>query len=296
MKGIILAGGAGTRMYPMTSAVCKQLLPVYDKPMIYYPLSALMHAGIRDILIISTPSDTPLFTKVLGDGSSIGCRISYEIQKKPGGLAEAFIIGASFTGNSPVCLVLGDNIFYGDNFPSTLRAIVKKITSGATRAMLLTYPVRDPERYGIAELDKEGRIVSLEEKPATPRSNHAVVGIYFYNSDVVRYAKKLKPSPRGEIEITDLNKCYLADGGLSAEMLGRGFAWLDAGTPASLVDAALFIKAIEERQGFKIACIEEIAMRMQFVSPEHMRSVIKNSPPSDYRSYINSIINEIIKN
>jgi glucose-1-phosphate thymidylyltransferase len=264
-KGIILAGGAGTRLYPATTIVCKQLLPVYDKPMIYYPLSTLMLAGIREILIISTPEATPLFEQLLGDGSQFGLKLAYKVQEKPNGLAQAFVLGKEFIGNDPVCLILGDNIFYGPNFSEKLKA-----ASNASGATVFGYYVNDPERFGVVAFDKQGKAISIEEKPADPKSNFAVTGLYFYDNDVVQIAENIQPSARGEYEITDVNKVYLERGQLNVQLLGRGFAWLDTGTHDALQDAAAYVKMVQDRQGFKIACLEEVAWRMKFISTAEM--------------------------
>jgi len=286
MKGIILAGGSGTRLYPVTQVVCKQLLPVYDKPMIYYPLSTLMLAGIRDILIISTPEDTPVFERVLGDGSKYGMKFTYAVQDKPRGLADAFIVGADFIGNDRVCLVLGDNIFYGNGLSELLRNAVKH-EDGAT---VFGYYVNDPERYGVVEFDKDNRVVSIEEKPEKPKSNFAVVGLYFYDNAVVEIAKNLKPSPRGEIEITDVNKEYLRRGKLKVQNMGRGYAWLDTGTHDSMHEASTFVKIIEDRKGLKISCIEEIAYQMGFIDEKQLRKLAEPLMKSGYGKYLIDIL------
>ena len=288
MKGIILAGGSGTRLYPITEVICKQLLPVYDKPMIYYPLSTLMLAGIRDILIISTPQDLPRFEKLFGDGSQIGLSLSYKVQNAPNGLAEAFIIGEDFIGKDNVCLVLGDNIFYGHNLPSILKNAVNR-REGAT---IFGYYVKDPERYGVVEFDKSGNVISIEEKPKHPKSNYAVVGLYFYDNEVVKIAKGIKPSWRGELEITDVNNEYLKSGKLHVELMGRGYAWLDTGTHQSLSDATQFIKTIEDRQGLKIACIEEIAYRMGYISPDQLIKLAEPLKKSGYGEYLLNILKQ----
>ncbi len=288
MKGIILAGGAGTRLHPMTISISKQIIPVYDKPMIYYPLSTLMLAGIREVLIISTPQDIGLYEKLFGDGSQLGMDIHYKIQPSPDGLAQAFILGEEFIGDDKVCLVLGDNIFYGQSFGQQLTDAAS-IEDGA---IIFGYYVNDPERYGVAEFDKEGKVISIEEKPEHPKSNYAVTGLYFYSNDVVEKAKSLKPSKRGELEITDLNNLYLKEDRLQIKLLGRGFAWLDTGTPDSLLQASNFIETIEHRQGLKASCIEEIAYRKGFINKEQLAVLAEKLAKSNYGKYLLRIVNE----
>lgn len=287
MKGIVLAGGSGTRLYPSTMVVSKQLLPVYDKPMVYYPISVLMLAGIKDILIISTPQDLPNFEKLLGDGSQFGVKFSYKVQPSPDGLAQAFILGEEFIGNDSVAMVLGDNIFYGSGFSESLKAAAERANEGI--ATVFGYYVKDPERFGVVEFDENGKVISLEEKPKEPKSNYAVTGLYFYDNKVVEYAKNLKPSARGELEITDLNKVYLEKERLHTKLLGRGFAWLDTGTHNSLLKAGQYVQTIEENQGIKIACLEEIAYRMGFLDKETISLNAEKYKNNEYFSYIKSV-------
>ena len=284
MKGIILAGGSGTRLYPITKGVSKQLLPVYDKPMIYYPLSVLMLAGIREILIISTPEDLPNFRKLLGDGSEIGMKLSYKQQPSPDGLAQAFIIGEDFIGNEDVCLVLGDNIFYGYGFSQTLQNAKKNVEEG--KSTVFGYYVNDPERYGVASFDNNGIVTSIDEKPTDPKSNYAVVGLYFYTNDVVEIAKTIKPSHRGELEITTVNQEYLRRNNLKVQLLGRGFAWLDTGTHDSLMEAGQFIETIEKRQGLKVACLEEIAYNMKYIDKAQLNKLAEPLKKNGYGQYL----------
>ena len=287
-KGIILAGGSGTRLYPLTKGVSKQLLPIYDKPMIYYPLSVLMLAGIQDILIISTPDDIDGFKRLLGDGSQLGIHLTYAVQPSPDGLAQAFIIGEDFIGDSNVCLVLGDNIFYGQGFTPLLRQAISR-QKGAT---VFGYQVKDPERFGVVEFDEHKRAISLEEKPAHPKSHFAVTGLYFYDNDVIQIAKEVKPSERGELEITTVNQMYLERGDLNVELLGRGFAWLDTGTHESLLEAAQFVETIEKRQGYKVACLEEIGLNNGWLSPEEVLKIGQSMSKNSYGQYLISLAAE----
>lgn len=288
MKGIILAGGSGTRLWPSTKAMCKQLIPIYDKPMIYYPLSVLMLAGIREILIISTPQDTPRIEALFGDGCRLGLKLSYAVQEHPNGLAEAFILGAGFIGNDSVALVLGDNIFYGNQ----LSSLVRNAAARQRGATVFGYYVNDPQRYGVIEFNKERKVLSIEEKPQRPKSNWAAVGLYFYDNRVVEFARNLKPSARGELEITDINNLYLRDGSLHVELMRRGFAWLDTGTQDSLLEASQFVQIIQKRQGIKISCLEEIAYRMNYISLDELESLGIELGKSEYGQYLTNVVQQ----
>ena len=291
MKGILLAGGSGTRLYPVTKVASKQLLPIYDKPMVYYPLSTLMLAGIRDILIISTPEDISKYESLLGDGSSIGLQLSYQVQPSPGGLAQAFLIGESFIGNNNVCLILGDNVFYGGGLPKKLIDSFQEVINNQN-AVVFGYYVNNPSRYGVIDFDDSGVAISIEEKPHNPKSNYAVSGLYFYPNDVIQIAKNQKPSDRGELEITDVNKMYLSKKRLNVELMGRGFTWLDTGTQDSLLEASLFVQTLEKRQGMKISCIEEIAFRMGYINKSQLEILGKNMNNSPYGEYLIKVVKE----
>ncbi len=289
MKGIILAGGSGSRLFPVTRGVSKQLLPVYDKPMIYYPLSVLMMAGIKEILVISTPLDLPIFERILGDGSQLGLSFAFKEQPRPEGLAQAFIIGEKFIGNDPVALILGDNIFYGPNLSTILHRAVQLKKGG----LIFGYLVRDPQRYGVVDFDRSGKVIGIEEKPAKPKSNYAVPGLYFYDNHVIEIAKSLKPSQRGELEITDVNMAYLRKGSLRVELLGRGYAWLDTGTHQALQQAASYVQAIQERQGLKIACVEELAYRLGYISKDQLEKLAQEMTQNDYGRYLLEIVDDL---
>ena len=288
MKGIILAGGSGTRLYPITKGVSKQLLPIYDKPMIYYPLSVLMLAGIKEILIISTPEDLPNYEKLLGHGTELGLKLFYREQPSPDGLAQAFIIGEDFIGSDDVCLVLGDNIFYGSGFSGMLKNACSNVLKG--KSTVFGYYVNDPERFGIAEFDNKGNVISIEEKPEMPNSNYAVVGLYFYTNEVIQIAKNVKPSKRGELEITSINQVYLSNNNLKVELLGRGFVWLDTGTHDSLLEASQFIESVEKRKGFKVACLEEIAYRMEYIDADQVKKLAQSMKKNAYGNYLMNLI------
>ncbi len=292
MKGIVLAGGSGTRLYPITKGVSKQMLPIYDKPMVYYPISTLMLAGIRDILIISTPRDLPMFQELLGDGSNFGVRFSYKVQLSPDGLAQAFILGEEFIGDDAACLILGDNIFHGSYFIPKLEAAIQDAEKN-NKATVFGYWVKDPERYGVAEFDEKGKCISIEEKPQHPKSNHAVVGLYFYPHNVVEKAKQIKPSARGELEITTLNQVYLEEDNLNIQLLGRGFTWLDTGTHESLFEASAYIEAIEKRQGLKVGCLEGIAYRKGWITEDKIREVAQPMLKNEYGQYLIQVIDEV---
>ncbi len=291
MKGILLAGGSGTRLYPVTRVSSKQLLPIYDKPMVYYPLSTLMLAGIRDILIISTPEDLPKYEDLLGDGSSFGLQLSYQVQPSPDGLAQAFLIGESFIGNNDVCLILGDNVFYGGGLPKKLNDSVQEVINNKN-AVVFGYYVNNPERYGVVDFDNSGKAISIEEKPHNPKSNYAVSGLYFYPNDVIQIAKDQKPSARGELEITDVNNTYLSNKRLNVKRMGRGFTWLDTGTQDSLLEASLFVQTLEKRQGMKISCIEEIAFRMGYIDRFQLKILVNSMSNSSYGNYLDKVIKE----
>jgi len=288
LKGIILAGGKGTRLYPMTQAVSKQLLPIYDKPLVYYPLSVLMLAGIKEVLIISTPEDTPVYEQLLGDGSRLGMKLAYKVQETPRGLADAFILGEEFIGDESVCLILGDNVFYGQDLTRVLKK-AKSLDKGAT---IFGYPVKDARSFGVVEFDEKNKVISIEEKPEKPKSNYAVPGLYFYDNQVVEIAKNVKPSARGEIEITAVNNAYLERGELNVILLGRGMAWLDTGTPTAMLQAAEYVEAVQSRQGFYIACLEEIAWRRGFITVDQLRELGEELKMTDYGQYILSLVNE----